>query len=119
MIPPDGRGMIVIIESPFKCATKEEAARNLEYAKAALRDSLLRGEAPFASHLLYTLVLDDSKPEERKLGMEAGFKFVHRADFTAVYDDLGISRGMHLGIDRAQDACLRIEFRQIPGWVLK
>ena len=37
----------------------------MEYARACLRDSLLRGEAPIASHLLYTqpvASLDDSDP---------------------------------------------------------
>jgi hypothetical protein len=61
----------VILESPY--AGDVEA--NMRYARAAMRDSLMRGEAPFASHLLYTQegVLLDSVPEERTLGIEAGF----------------------------------------------
>ena len=49
---------LVILESPFAGDVK----RNTAYARAALRDSLLRGEAPIASHLLYTQdgVLDDA-----------------------------------------------------------
>ncbi len=43
----------VILESPYG-GTPEEVERNVKYARACLRDCLLRGEAPFASHLLYT-----------------------------------------------------------------
>ena len=47
----------VILESPYA----GDIERNVAYARAAMRDSLLRGEAPIASHLLYTQpgVLDD------------------------------------------------------------
>lgn len=49
----------VIIESPY--AGNVEA--NATYLRRCLRDSLLRGEAPFASHAIYTLpgVLDDAR----------------------------------------------------------
>lgn len=36
-------------------------------------DALDRGEAPYASHLLYTQMLDDTIPAERELGIKAGF----------------------------------------------
>jgi hypothetical protein len=57
---------LVVVESPYA----GDVTRNLEYARAAMADCLARGEAPFASHALYTQigVLDDTKPEERKLG---------------------------------------------------
>ena len=47
------QGEFVIIESPFKGNTPAEEAENIAYAKEVMRDSLYRGEAPFASHLLY------------------------------------------------------------------
>lgn len=40
----------MILESPFVGNIKE----NIHYARMSLRDSLLRGEAPIASHLFYT-----------------------------------------------------------------
>jgi hypothetical protein len=40
----------VIIESPYS----GDVETNVAYARAALRDCLSRGEAPLASHLLYT-----------------------------------------------------------------
>lgn len=104
---------MVIVESPYAGAV----AANLAYAARCLRDSLDRGEAPFASHVLYTLdgVLDDNDPAQRKAGMEAGFTVGARADYVAVYIDRGVSPGMVEGIMRAQDRGQRVEFRAIGG----
>lgn len=104
---------LVIIESPFAAETKERAARHIAYARAALRDSLMRGEAPFASHLLYTQVLDDKDELERFVGIEAGLAWGPQADVVAVYEDLGISPGMQLGIIRAQERCVAVVYRRI------
>lgn len=89
----------VILESPF--AGDVEA--NIAYARAAMADCLHRGEAPLASHLLYTQpgILDDDVPGERDLGIEAGLIWGAQAEATVVYIDRGISRGMQFGIDRA------------------
>lgn len=90
-----------IIESPFAGDTK----KNTEYARAALLDCLRRGEAPIASHLLHTQVLDDSKAEDRLLGMQAGYAWISVAQQMAVYIDRGISDGMKLAVNLAlQDA---------------
>lgn len=55
---------LVIIESPFA----GDVEKNTRYARACVRDSLLRGEAPIASHLLYTQggILNDDVPAERQ-----------------------------------------------------
>jgi len=102
---------LVIIESPY--AGDVEA--NTEYARRCLYDSLQRGEAPFASHLLYTQVLFDAKPEERRLGMDAGFAWAAMADICAVYTDLGITPGMHKGIASAKKYNILVECRRING----
>ena len=64
----------VILESPYAGATEADIERNVVYAREALRDSLLRGEAPIASHLFYTQkgVLLDNVPQERAIGIAAG-----------------------------------------------
>lgn len=105
---------LVLIESPYA----GNVARNIEYARAAMRDCLMRGEAPFASHLLYTQdgVLNDDIPAQRRLGIEAGLAWGRMADATVVYDDLGISSGMKAGIARAVSRGRKVEYRQIPGW---
>jgi len=104
----------VILESPFA----GEVEQSVAYARACLRDCLLRGEAPVASHLLYTQpgVLRDEVPEERALGIEAGLAWGKEAEATVVYTDRGISRGMQFGIDRAHREGRPVEFRTLEGW---
>lgn len=100
-------------------AWHRELDENLEYARAALKDCLHRGEAPYASHLLYTQpgVLDDTVPEERRLGMQAGFTWNERALKTVVYVDRGISNGMREGIKNAGDCNRPVEIRTLgPEW---
>jgi len=89
----------VIIESPY-AGTKKQMQKNIEYAHACMRDSLSRGEAPFASHILYGYILNDQKEDERRTGMEAGFEWGRLAELVAVYVDNGISLGMEEGIIR-------------------
>ncbi len=83
---------LVIIESPY--AGDVEA--NVAYARAAMRDSLNRGEYPIASHLLYTQpgILRDDIPEERTLGIAAGLAWRAVADRAVFYVDRGWSTGM-------------------------
>lgn len=100
---------LVYIESPFAGDRK----RNAAYLKACMLDSLKRGEAPFASHALYTQFLDDDVPEERALGIEAGLAWGAKAELTVVYIDLGISGGMKLGIDRALAEGRPVEQREL------
>lgn len=103
-----------IIESPFAGDTE----RNIRYAKACMLDSLKRGEAPLASHVLYasTNILRDELPEERRMGIEAGFAWMDGAERHAVYADLGITPGMREGVARAVAAGLQTEYRSLPDW---
>jgi len=126
---------IVIIESPYAAKNPDGSLDhigieiNVEYARACMRDSLLRGEAPYASHLLYTqpVVLRDEVPEDRELGITAGFEFKRVADVIAVYTDLGISPGMQRAIDLERESNIeslryeghcksRIDERSLPEW---
>ena len=104
----------VILESPFA----GDVDRNIAYARAALRDCLLRDEAPFASHLLYTQpgVFNDDDPGERQRGIDAGIAWGDVADAVVVYTDLGISQGMGYGLRCHGEAGRRIEYRRLPGW---
>jgi len=109
------QGEFVIIESPFKGNTPAEEAENIAYAKEVMRDSLYRGEAPFASHLLYPQMLDDANKHERRMGIEAGLLIGRLADRTVVYTDRGISPGMKQGIKRAEDEGRPVEYRSLYG----
>lgn len=105
---------IVIVESPFA----GDVEKNQRYARAALRDCITRGEAPLASHLLYTQpgVLRDEDEQERWLGMSIGWEFMRVAERVVVYVDLGVSKGMQAGIMEAYRRGMLVEQRSLPGW---
>ncbi|WP_206445622.1 DUF7768 domain-containing protein [Spirosoma sordidisoli] len=101
----------VLVESPYAGNT----ALNMTYGRACLADCFARGEAPFASHLLYTQpgVLDDAQPGQRAQGIEAGLLWGAMAEASVVYTDFGISPGMKLGIQAAQAAGRPVEYRSL------
>lgn len=114
-MPSAGKGgqmRLVAIESSFA----GDALRNLAYLRACMKDCLMRGESPYASHGLLTQVLDDSVPSERELGIVAGFHWADKADLRAIYVDCGLSAGVRRGILRAIDIGQPIEFRSLPEW---
>ncbi len=104
---------LVIVESPFA----GDIDKNVRYARGALADCLARGEAPYASHLLYTQegVLRDEIPAERRKGIDAGFEWNRVASLTACYIDLGISGGMKEGIRNAALYGREVEYRKLPN----
>lgn len=110
-VPQTGKPLI-IIESPYG----GDVARNTEYARACLLDSLRRGEAPIASHLLHTQVLDDLQPGEREIGIEAGLAWYRVAEKCVVYEDFGMSRGMAEGTARARSHGVLVEYRRLEAW---
>jgi hypothetical protein len=85
----------VILESPFA----GDVQRNIAYARACVRHSLSIGEAPIASHLLYTQegILNDDIKEERDWGIDAGLAWKNVAEKHVFYLDHGMSRGMEYG----------------------
>jgi hypothetical protein len=102
---------LVILESPY--AGDVEA--NVTYARRCVRDSLMRGENPIASHLLYTQdgILNDQDPTERQRGIDAGLAWRHVADGSVVYIDHGVTPGMQHGIDLMKDLGKPVEFRYL------
>lgn len=101
---------LVILESPY--AGDVEA--NVVYARACLIDSLRRGEAPIASHLLHTQVLDDTVPEERALGIAAGLAWRAVPGVLPVfYVDRGWSRGMLAAKDTYEREGIAYEKRSL------
>ena len=99
----------VILESPYA----GDVERNVDYARLCVRDALQRGEAPIASHLLFTQpgILRDEIPDERMLGINAGLAWIAAADAMVLYMDHGMSRGMRDAMVRAQRAGLPVELR--------
>lgn len=99
----------VVIESPYKGDIK----LNIRYLEACIRDSVYRGETPYASHKMLTVALNDADPEERELGIQCGLEMSSRLDKHVFYTDLGWTEGMR----KAYDFCVRsnkaYEVRQI------
>lgn len=106
---------LVVLESPYAAPTPEGIEKNCEYARCCLRDSMRRGEAPLASHLLYTQpgVLRDDVPHERAQGIAAGLAWSDFADAMVVYTDYGISPGMEKAVAYAIAHDLPVEYRSL------
>ncbi|MFT4243834.1 MAG: hypothetical protein ACMXYB_00065 [Candidatus Woesearchaeota archaeon] len=107
----------VDIETPYSGKSQKEIERNILFARACIRDSILRGEIPFASHLLYTQsgILDDTINEERELGINLGKELIEHLPNvkTVVYENLGITQGMKLGIELSKQKGRDIEYRKL------
>lgn len=100
---------ITIIESPYA----GDIQRNETYLTRAMRDSFERGEVPFASHGLFPRFLDEENREERKIGIEFGYRFWEIARNIVFYEDYGRSDGMARAVQRAIDMNLKWEVRRI------
>jgi hypothetical protein len=100
----------VIIESPYS----GDLETHKEYLCRCMIDSLQRGEAPFASHMLYTQVLDDGIFAERRLGIQCGYAWSNIADRIIFYLDYGWSGGMVKALNNCKNYkdCV-LEFRNI------
>lgn len=115
---------LVILESPYagkstnKFVAFFQRMSNRRYARRCVRHSLSLGEAPIASHLLYTQpgILNDQIPSERAWGIDAGLAWRSVAKMTVVYTDRGITKGMHYGIDKARKDNKWVELRTLPGY---
>lgn len=81
---------LVVLESPYAGAVDD----NVAYARRCLKHCALRGESAQASHLLLTQVLDDTKPDERALGIALGLAWREAAHYSVFYTDRGWSNGM-------------------------
>jgi hypothetical protein len=99
----------VFLCSPYR----GDIDRNLAYLHTAIGDSVSRGEAPFAPHLIYPQVLDDSDPEQRRRGLEAGLSWLRQADCLVAYIDFGYSHGMQTERLFAEQYGIHIEERSL------
>lgn len=104
---------LVMIETPLMARGERTMEMNLQYARICMLDSIQKGEAPFAMHLLYTQVLDDRIADQRKQGMECGLAWLLRADSVILYCDHGVSGGMKAAYKKALANNKNIELRVI------
>ncbi len=115
---------VVLLESPFS----GDIQANEEYAWKALRDCYLRGEAPIATHLMWTKLSDKDEFNGKTIisdsvnmvgfpgrvfALEAGDAIRNRVDYVVFYVDRGWSNGMTRARDHCMDMCIRAEIRNI------
>lgn len=116
--------MLVVLESPWAGlgAAKATSLRELEgcpavdYLRQCIRDSLARGEIPWASHamLALTRALYEEDPDQRQEGIDVGKDMIKtHAALVAAYTDHGISKGMREAITWARMHGKPVEFRKI------
>lgn len=109
----------VIIESPYRGGDYSRTKRNVAYLSACVRDCLDRGETPYSSVAMIAMMsgLDDKVPEDRELGMSAGWAWYgivkSAGGAVVIYVDRGISEGMQLGMERARGIGIEIEQRRL------
>lgn len=61
-------------------------------------------------------MLDDTKPDERFMGIEAGIAWREVADLSVFYIDRGMSPGMNAARIKAHQAGWRYEFRSLDPY---
>ena len=88
-----------------------------KYLLEAIRDSLSRGENPFAPHYYYTRFLNDNDLSERNLGRGFGQQILVRCDSLVVYADHGITSGMNDDIQLAIKERKNVTVRYLRGGV--
>jgi hypothetical protein len=90
---------------------------NVIFAQRCMADCIRVGEAPYASHLLYTQpnILDDFLPEERACGLVAGRRFLAVCEYAVCYVDRGFSTGMRGDLEAAVQYRTEILFRRLEG----
>ena len=87
--------------------------RNRRYLLMAMRHSIGKHEAPFASHELYTRALDDNNPRQREKGIILGQVWMRHCQQAVVYQDLGFSKGMQADIKACHNAGIPVYYRSI------
>jgi hypothetical protein len=101
----------VLLETP--CSGNEHPIFYERYAKACIRDSLLRNEAPLSAFLLYKQsgILNNFISSEQILGRLAQSEWSKFCKKIIVYKDLGLTKEMQINIDSAVASNKIVEYR--------
>lgn len=96
----------VFICSPYA----GDVERNVEAARKLCRKAIEAGHAPFAPHLHYPGIVDDSNEEERAAGISCGLCFMAACDEVWAYIGQGRSPGMIQELTHAAVTGKRIRY---------
>lgn len=106
----------IMLESPYAGKTAYDVAKNEDYARRCLLNSVRLGEAPMAGHLLYTQVLKDANPTERELGIRSHLAWLRRSRGVVLYTDRGMSSGMKQAVELGLSLGVPIKERELEGY---
>lgn len=90
-----------ILESPFRAEDEGQHATHVLYARWLMVQLMCMGYAPIASHLLYTLMLDDANEPSRARAIQCGLDLADALGDVPVFlgAEYGVSDGMELAIE--------------------
>lgn len=107
---------LVIIESPFAADTDEGFVANEHYAQNCAKYGLLKfNESGWGSHMIWPQFLDDTRSDERELGIQAGLAWSRMADYHVFYTDRGWSKGMIAALRYCIEHQRPFRFRSLNG----
>jgi hypothetical protein len=109
----------VLLETPTSGNRDPEIYER--FAKACIRDSVLRKEAPLSVFLLYKQsgILYEENPGEKALGKLAASEWNKLCTKIIVYKDLGVTKEMQRTIDDAIKEDYIVEYRILNDPELK
>lgn len=90
---------LIYICSPCRGDYEKNISKALGYCRVVMKN--YPDVIPIAPHVYFTQFLDDTKPNERSLGMEAGLALLDMCDEIWVYGLNNPSEGMQAEIDYA------------------
>lgn len=117
---------VVSVESPYSTSNGHTLRTNIAYATACVKDAALRGESPFASHLLLTRTLmsdgssdfiSDEVAELWGASRDVCIALTHasrlRCDAIVLYTDIGLSSGMKAAVEAVDTFNKESKYRKI------
>lgn len=96
----------IYVASKYAGDVETNTAAAVRYCKHVIDQNGI----PIASHLLYPQMLDDSKPEERELGLMFGLSLLAICDEVWCFGDVSESEGVQQEIVEAKKLGKKIRF---------
>lgn len=103
---------LAYICSPCRGDYEKNIIKAQEYCREAMNDGLL----PLAPHVYFTQFVDDSNPEERKLGLRCGLQLLRYCQLIRVYG-CEVSAGMYDEIQLAGALDIEIQVFGPPEFI--
>lgn len=95
----------IFVCSPLRGDQRQNEVNTERYCKFVINS----GHAPYAPHLLFTRFLDDNNDKERRLGIEAGMRFLSVCDELWCFGDK-ITFGMKAEINYCMNNLIPVKF---------